>query len=142
MRCFVFGSSAFVLIAATTAMAQFQPLNQPQPAQPPGKVLPRPTAQGPWSSQPSGFPTTRVTASRMAVLEEDLELVEAQRRVRRAHVHAAEIGVKSALINAERLERIAKTGVVSNEELDRAKLEVEAAKRSWKSRKQRCWKST
>jgi len=64
----------------------------------------------------------------MAALEEEFELVEAQRDVRRAHVAAAEVGVKSAEVALQNVERIAKNGVVSSQELDKSKLEVEAAR--------------
>ena len=107
------------MLIATTASAQDRP---PQPPAKAAQPAPRPNTFG----QPDrGFPTTR---ARMAALEEEFELTEAQRDVRRAHVRAAEVGVKSAMITAERLAHIAKNGVISSEELEKGKLEVEAAK--------------
>jgi hypothetical protein len=128
MKGFLFASGALALVIATTAMAQDRPA-QPQPAQPPAKAA-RPGQFQPDRGFPAdrGFSTARVTATRLAALEEEFELTEAQRDVRRAHVRAAEVGVKSAMLNAERLAQIAKNGIISSEELEKGKLEVEAAK--------------
>lgn len=60
-------------------------------------------------------------------LEEELELLEANRDVRRAHVRAAEVGVEAAKLGVERLRRIVASGASTKEELDKAVLEVKAA---------------
>jgi hypothetical protein len=117
---------AFVL--ANAAVAQDPPSTTPtQPGRPGAKTQPEPKGF-PFGQPERGFPTPRVTAARMAALEEEFELVEAQRDVRRAHVQAAEIGLKGAELTMQNMERIAKNGVVSSQELDKAKLDVEAAK--------------
>lgn len=67
-------------------------------------------------------------APRLAQLEEDVEVLEAERGVKLAHVKAAEVGVKAAMLGAERLSKLAERGFGNVEELDRAKLAVEAAR--------------
>lgn len=124
MKGFLFASGALALLIATTATAQ----ERPQPAQPPAKAAQPERRANPFGQPDRGFPSARVTATRMATLEEEFELVEAQRDVRRAHVQAAEVGVRAAEITLERVSGIAKTGIVTREELEKAKLEVEAAK--------------
>ena len=127
MSRFLFSIGAIAVFTSTVIIAQDPPPTTSRPAQPPAKAgRPEPKAN-PFSPD-RGFPSTRLSATRMAALEEEFELLEAQRDVRRAHIRAAEIGVKSAMVSAERIEAIARNGVVSKEELDKAKLDVEAAK--------------
>jgi hypothetical protein len=131
MKRFLFPAGALAIVCATAATGQERPATQPQPAQPPAKAArgqfqPEPksgTKSGTW-----GAPLTRMTPARLSTLEEEFELVEAQRDVRRAHVMAAEVGVRAAEITLERVSGIAKTGIVTREELEKAKLEVDAAK--------------
>jgi len=130
MKQFLFAAGALALATAAVAWAQ-----DPKPAQPPAQPD-RPTAKAvrPLETQPEpkaapwGQATTRVTAARLATLEEEFEMIEAHREVRRAHVRAAEVGVKAAEINLDRIAKSGAAGVVTREEMDKAKLEVEAAK--------------
>jgi hypothetical protein len=61
-------------------------------------------------------------------LEEEVEMLEAQRDTKKAYVKAAEVGVRAAELNMERILRVVTSGAASKEESDRAKIEVEAAK--------------
>jgi opacity protein-like surface antigen len=132
MKRFLFAAGVFALVVASVAVA-----DDPKPTQPPtdpaGKgvakkarpVESQPDSKGnPWAQ--SGF--TRVTPARMATMEEEVQTLEAQRDVRKAYVRAAEVGVKGAEVNLDRIARIGAAGVVTREETDKAKLDVEAAK--------------
>lgn len=63
-----------------------------------------------------------------AVMEEELESLEAQRETKKAYVKAAEIGVKAAELGQSRIEKLLASSVISKEDFDKAKLDVEAAK--------------
>jgi hypothetical protein len=129
MTRFVFALGSLAVLTITVIVAQDPPPTTARPAQPPAKAT-RPDSSprgNPSIGQDYGAMGARA-AARIEALREEFELLEAQRDVRRAHIRAAEIGVKSALISAERIEAIAKNGVVSKEEVEKAKLEVEAAK--------------
>jgi hypothetical protein len=134
MTRFVFALGWLAFLTTTMVVGQDPPPATTRPAQPPAKAT-RPDPKGNPFGQPDRGFVPRATATRLALLEEAFELLEAQRDVRRAHIRAAEVGVRSALVSAERTEAIAKNGIVSREELDKAKLDVEAAKAQLEIRK-------
>ena len=132
MTRFLLSMGAIAFLETSMLLAQDPPpttTRPSQPAQPPAKATrPDPSPRGnPSLGQDYGAMGARA-AARIETLREEFELLQAQRDVRRAHIRAAEIGVKSALISAELIEAIAKNGVVSKQEVEKAKLEVEAAK--------------
>jgi hypothetical protein len=118
-------AAAFVLTGALSPAAQpaGQPATQPglRPGAQPGLVPAQPLQP----VQPRPLP---VTAARMTQLEEEFELAEAGRDVKRAHLKVAELGVRGAEIEVERLNRLAANGIVDKETLEKAKLDVDVAK--------------
>ncbi len=110
---------ACVLAGGLVAAQDVKPAEpaQPKVAQP--KIVP---------AQPLPVRPVQVTALKMAQLEEEFETVEAHRDVRKAHVRAAEVGVRVAEITLDRLSRAAASNAVAKEEVERAKLDVELAK--------------
>jgi hypothetical protein len=140
MKRFVFGTGAFALVAASVTLAQdpkpnpFQPdpktakagqpgggkATRPGDGQPGGGFQPTPK-DNPWSTGP-----TRVTPAKMAQLEEEFEMIDAHREVRKAYIRAAEVAVKSAEINFDLMNKSG--AAVPQSELAKAKLEVEAAR--------------
>jgi len=131
MKRFLPAVAALALVAAfATAQDQdpAKPADPKQPAQPKaaggfGKV-----AQPEPKANPFGTAIRPVSATVLLSYEENLELLEAQRDTKRAHVRAADVAVKLAEIPAANAERLFANKVVSKEEVDRARLEVEAAK--------------
>ena len=140
MKRFVFVAGVIALISAAMAMAQ----DPAQPEVPAGKGKGQPDrvkgkgAGLPAELQPGGGfqPTpkdttwgtapSRLAATRLASMEEEVETLEAHRDTKKAIVRAAEVAVKSAEVN---FELISKAGVnIAQQELLKAKLEVEAAK--------------
>lgn len=119
----LFASAVAVLTFAGAVAAQ-----DPKPAEPaqPGGANPFRAAQ-PKAAAQFGT-TTRVTAAKMATLEEEAETLEANRDVRKAFIRAAEVAVKVAEVNAARVEKLVATNAVSKEELEKTRLEIEAAK--------------
>ena len=101
MKRFLFAAGAFALVAAAVTFAQ-----DTKPDQPPARRATAQLGQGKaarpveFQPEPKGSPggttTTRITPAKMATLEEEFELIEAHRDVRKAHVRAAEVGVKAA----------------------------------------------
>ncbi len=87
-----------------------------QPYSPPQQVITPPTIIFP------GNPTSR------AQLEEELETLEAHRDTKKAFVKAAEVGVRAAELNLQRMQTVVSRGAASKEEVDRATIDVEAAK--------------
>jgi hypothetical protein len=123
MRLFPFAVCVLVLPGLGVAIGQNQvpqPVSQPNPPQPvpiqPGLPQPNPPMVI--------FPGNTGMISR---LEEEVETLEAQRDTKKAIVKAAEVGVRAATVGLERVSRIAASGASSKEDVDRAKLEVEAA---------------
>lgn len=119
MKRFLFATGALALAVAVTVAQDTKP--QPVPAQAGAKAVQQ------VQPVPGGFTTTaRVTPAKMAALEEEFETIEAHRDVRKAYVRAAEIAVKAAEVNFEIL---SKAGAIApQQELMKARLEVEAAK--------------
>ncbi len=117
MKHFLFAAGALGLVAACAAAQN--------PATPPAQPAVQPKAV---PAQPGGFGTARVTAARMAQLEEEVETLEAHRDVRKAHVKAAGVAVKAAELGVQQVRAAAEKGIVSKEEIDKAALGVEAAK--------------
>jgi hypothetical protein len=118
MKPFLFAAVACALITTAVVTAQNQP-PAPQP-NPVPQAQPQPKA-----AQPRPLP---VSPTVMMNYEENVELYEAQRDARKAYVRAAEVAVKSAELSYANLDRIAKANQISREELEKGKLEVEAAK--------------
>lgn len=117
-------ATACVLVAGLVATAEdVKPAAPVQPALP--KAI-QPKAVQP--VQPLPIRPIAVTALKMAQLEEDFETVEAHRDVKKAHVKAAEVGVRVAEINLDRLSRLASSNAVAKEEVEKAKLDVDLAK--------------
>src|SRR5579872_5804936 len=105
MRQITRAATIVALAAVTVAMANDPPIFVSQPPQ--LKVNPQQLGQ------------PRVTVS-IALLEEEVELLEAHRDTRRAYVKAADVGVKSAKANFERTSRLVQTGAASREEGEKA----------------------
>lgn len=115
------------LLPVFALLASFSPAQEPaKPADPAqlqagGKAAPQPAREP--------FGATRPLSSTLLLsYEENLELLEAQRDTKKAHIRAAEVAVKAAEMTAGRLEKLGGTGLAPQEELAKAKLEVEAAK--------------
>jgi multidrug resistance efflux pump len=107
-------TAALVLTSAAAAADDPKPVRPAQPAlQPPGGLQPRPVPVAP---------------AQLMQLEEDLEMAEAARDVRKAHVKLAELGVRAAEVDLERLTRLAAGGAITKEEAEKAKVMVEVAK--------------
>jgi hypothetical protein len=87
-----------------------------QPYSPPQQVITPPTIIFP------GNPTS------LAQLEEEVETLEAHRDTKKAFVKAAEVGVRAAELNLQRMQTVVSRGAASKEEVDRAGIDVEAAK--------------
>ncbi len=79
-------------------------------------------------SDKRGNPFAAITAATVLKLEEEVELLEAQREIRKGYVHAAEIGVRLAMVAQERAAALAAKGVLGQDEVEKGKLEVEAAR--------------
>jgi multidrug resistance efflux pump len=126
MRCALF-AVALVLTGTGVATAE-----DPKPVQPP----PRPAIQpGTLPAQPAqpflpGQPPRPipVTAAQLSKLEEELEVLEAARDVKKAHVKVAELGVRAAEVALDRTNKLAATAAVTKDEVERAKLDVDMAK--------------
>jgi multidrug resistance efflux pump len=113
MKQYLASAVAYLLVVATVAAAQ--DAKPAQPAQPKAVQI-----------QPAQPGFTRVTAAKMATLEEDFETLEAHRDVKKAIVKAAEVAVKGA---ENTYERIAKgPNAFPVQEVDKAKFELEMAK--------------
>ncbi len=135
MKRFLFTAGVFALMIGTVASAQdTKPADPAKPEQPANKAT-NPFAQGKGATLPAqsdrgafGTVSARTAATRLATLEEDLELLEANRDLRKAHIKVAEVGVKMAEVNAVRTLQLFEKGGVTREEADRVKLDIEAAK--------------
>src|SRR5262245_29842502 len=128
MKRFLSAFAAFALVGAAVATAQ----DPAKPAQPAPKVLPaaQPKAV---QIQPGIQPgAVRVTAAKMAQLEEEFETLEANRDVRKAFVKAAEVAVKAAEAQLELVNKAA--GNITAADRLKAQLEVEAAKAQFEIR--------
>ncbi|HEV3387298.1 MAG TPA: hypothetical protein VG097_20940 [Gemmata sp.] len=112
MRQMILAATIIALAAVTVAMADDLPKREVQPSQ--------------FNLNPQQLGQPRVTVI-ITRLEEEVELLEARRDIRRAYEKAATVGVKSAKVNFERIGRLVQTGVITREESDKAKLDVEAA---------------
>lgn len=134
MKRVLLASAVFALAVTAVAVAQDPP---PDPARPVAKakaaqakaaILPaqpgavQPAQPNPWGTSPAAL---RTTAAKLGQYEEEFETLEAHRDVRKAIVRAAEVSVKAADMG---FERISKVNAASREEVDKAKLEVEAAR--------------
>lgn len=118
MRLLLLTTVTFLLCDATDSVADNQPLQPtPIPANPVLPASPNPPM--------ALFPGNAGSLSR---LEEEVELLEAQRETKKAIVKATEIGARAAEVNLDRLQQLASRGATGREEADRAKVEVEAAK--------------
>jgi hypothetical protein len=115
MKQLLLSAVVMLVLAGMCATAEAQQLAQAVPV-PPQQVI---------SPPPVVFPGNHPSISRM---EEELESLEAHRDTKKAYVKATEVGVRAAQVNLERIKKIALQGAVSNEEVDRAVVEVEAAR--------------
>src|SRR5262245_23400659 len=128
MNRFMFAAAVFLIAGltistVTLAMDDDPPAKPAQPKVIQGKAIQvQPKAVQVQPIQPG---VGRVTATKMAQLEEEFETLEAHRDVKKAYVRAAEVTVKGA---ENTLELVNKPGVVAAVELMKAKLEVDAAR--------------
>ena len=102
-----------------------RPATQPdrgQPAQPERGQPGQPRAV---PAQPGGFATTRVTT--LARYEEEAEVLDAQLDIKKAYVKSAEVGVMGTKVKFNRLAKLAAVSTVTAEDVELAKLEMEAA---------------
>lgn len=136
MKRFLFTAGVFALSCAFVGAQDTKP-EEPKKAEDPA---PAKKAVNPFAAQRKvevlpaqpdrgafGTVSARTAASRIATLEEDLELLEASRELRKAHVRVAEVGVKIAEVNTARMLKMFEKGVATREEADRVKLDVETA---------------
>ena len=120
MRRTLLALAAFVLTGAAAVTAE-----DPAPAKP---TLPR--AVQPKVVQPKVQPLPvqpRVTAAKMAQLEEDFETLEAQRDVKKAQIRAARVAMEGAQARHELVAKAGAAGAAATE-LITAKFDVEMAK--------------
>jgi hypothetical protein len=125
MRLFLFAVATLVLCGMSVAVAVNQP-PQPDRALP---NPPQPVPERPVFIQPN--PPMGIFPGGPAMiphLEEEVEMLEAHRETKKAYVKAAEVGVRSAELNLDRILRVVTSGAASKEEADRARIDVEAAK--------------
>lgn len=122
MKQYLASAVVYLLMVAAVAVAQDPPRGDPlRPARGTGAQV------QPKATQPGGFGQpgfTRVSPSRMASLEEEVELLEAHRDVRKAIIKAAEVAVKGAEVNLD----LTSKANPSQGEIVKAKLEVDAAR--------------
>jgi hypothetical protein len=136
MRLFLFLAGVLVLALAPVGLAQDRKARdqrndraiKPAPAGPPPGAkltLPQPEPKAnPFGTTAKQY--SAATARRMLPqLEEEVELIEAHRDIRKAHVRAAEVAVRSAEVQFELID---KAGNVPQIERAKARLEVEAAR--------------
>jgi hypothetical protein len=129
MRRFFLAMGVFVLGGVGVVLADNQPASpgQPVPLQSaplqPGLIQPnQPMMMYP--GNPAMIPR----------LEEELELLEAQRDIKKAYVKAAEVGIKAADAGLEKILRIVASGATSKEDADKARVEVDIAKAQYEIR--------
>ncbi|HEV3439708.1 MAG TPA: OmpH family outer membrane protein [Gemmata sp.] len=115
MRRFLLAATLFSLIGMTPAVADDPLVQVVQPAQP--KVI-----------QPVQSPVQITSTPILSQLEEDVKTLEDQRHTKKTHLKEAEIRVVIAEKNLERLDRIDRSRGVSKEDMEKAKIEVEATK--------------
>ena len=123
MKRFVISAGVFALVVAVAVAQDTRPAQPPAAAGRPAQAKTAPPQPGTWA-----LPATRVTAAKMLLLEEDLETLEAQRDIRRAYARAAEVAVKSAELSYAHFAKLAKANTISQQELEKGRLELEAAK--------------
>jgi hypothetical protein len=93
----------------------------------PEKVPPAQPAQ-PGAAQPGlGVQPNPFRPATLARYEEEADVLDAQLDVKKAYVRAAEVGVLGAKVKFERISRLAAAKTVPAEELDLAKVDLEAA---------------
>jgi hypothetical protein len=114
MKHYLLTAGVFALVVASVAWAQDA---KPLPAAGQAKAQVQP-------AQPGVF--ARVTPAKMATLEEEFEMIEAHREVRKAHVRAAEVALKGAEVHLDLMGKAG--GAAPQVEVARAKMDVEAAK--------------
>lgn len=73
-------------------------------------------------------PANPFARTRVASLEEEVETLEAHRDVKKGYVRAAELGVRAAELGVERLTALTARGVVSRDEMEKAKIDLDMAK--------------
>src|SRR5437763_1721386 len=99
MTRFLFAAGAFALITAAVVTAQNQSTPQPVPAQPPAAAGQPGVKTGGQAGGAGQFgQPARPLATRLTQAEEEVELLEAQRDTRKAHVRAAEVAVEIARV--------------------------------------------
>jgi hypothetical protein len=125
MSKFLFAAAAVGLIVAAAATAQNATPQQPPAERPVAQAAPLKVGQLPAAQAMRMSP---VTAARLAVLEEELETLEAQRDVQKARIKAAEVAVKAAEMGTERVRILVPRGSATREEVERSALAGEAAK--------------
>jgi pimeloyl-ACP methyl ester carboxylesterase len=111
MQRFFLTAVLITLVGAPVAPATDPPVPGTRP-----KVEPVPVPSAP----PSGAQNAR--------LEEELETLRARHTTKKAHVRAAEVGVRAAELRAERIEKLVRTGGATREQAEDAKREVLAAR--------------
>jgi hypothetical protein len=131
MRRFFLALGVFALGGVGVVVADNQPASPVQPQ--PVPLQPAPLQPGVMQpNQPMMmFPGNPAMIPR---LEEDLELLEAQRDTKKAYVKAAEVGIKVADVSLERITRIIGSGAAGKEDADKARLEVDVAKAQYEIR--------
>ncbi len=125
MTRFLFACAALAFATTVVAVEDPKPQPEPQPAQPRVvPVQPKGIQVRPAPAQPIQ-PGRILGGNRIAAIEEEIEVLEAQRDVRKAYVKAAEVAVTSTEMNVEIL---GKVGELSVQERNKIKIELEAAK--------------
>ncbi len=119
MRRFLLAATLFALIGMTSALADDPRSRVTQPVQP--------------KQIPQDLPSTRITTS--TSLEEELELLQAQRETRKGYLKAAEMTLKTSQVKLDELKEITPAFTDNpGESIKRLKLELEAAKGLFEAR--------
>ena len=121
MNRFLLALATFLVVGLTISTVTLATDDDPppRPVAQPKVIQARPAQPQPAQPRPNPF-----AANRVALMEEEVELLEAHREVKKAVVRAAEVAVKGAEVG---LDLVSKANVAQGELL-RAKLEVETAR--------------
>lgn len=121
--------TAFVVGGGLVCLA-----DDPPPAAKTAKVAPaqpgfpvQPGAKGQPNPNPNTNPFRTVTATTLATYEEAAEVLDAQLDIKKAYVKAAEAGLTGTKIKMDNIVRLTKNNVVSTNEVDLVRAEMDGA---------------
>jgi hypothetical protein len=127
MKQLLLAAGVVALVVASGSTGQDpKPGDPKQPAQPKAGGFGKKAQTEP---KAGGFGTSRpLSATLLLSYEENVELLDAQRETKKAHIAAAGVAVKLAEVNVAQIERAVAANAGGRTELEKARLEVEAAK--------------